>query len=159
MVIGKKGYELTGLDSRKNVLLIMGGSAGSKKINDAIREGLDELLSDFHIIHICGKGLVDDSIHRKGYVQYEYVQDELKDFLAITDLVCSRAGANAIFEFLALHKPMLLIPLSLQASRGDQIVNANSFANQGYAKILEEASLTTESLITAVKQLKKRINM
>ncbi len=152
----KKGYELTGLDSRKNVLLIMGGSAGSKKINDAIREGLDELLSDFHIIHICGKGLVDDSIHRKGYVQYEYVQDELKDFLAITDLVCSRAGANAIFEFLALHKPMLLIPLSLQASRGDQIVNAQSFAKQGYAKVLEEENVTKSTLIQSLKDLRQQ---
>ncbi|SES21666.1 UDP-N-acetylglucosamine-N-acetylmuramylpentapeptide N-acetylglucosamine transferase [Gracilibacillus ureilyticus] len=151
----KKGYEITGLNAEKNVLLIMGGSAGSKRINEAIREGLDRLLNDFHIIHICGKDNYDSSYEREGYIQYEYVKDELKDLLAITDLVCSRAGSNAIFEFLALHKPMLLIPLSLQASRGDQIVNAQSFEKQGYAHIIEEESLTTDSLHQALVQLKK----
>ncbi|KAB8139004.1 undecaprenyldiphospho-muramoylpentapeptide beta-N-acetylglucosaminyltransferase [Gracilibacillus oryzae] len=151
----KKGYELTGLNAEKNVLLIMGGSGGSKKINQAVREGLDTLLKDFQIIHICGKGNYDEQYDRPGYVQYEYVKDELKDMLAVTDLVCSRAGSNAIFEFLALHKPMLLIPLSLQASRGDQIVNAQSFEKQGYAHILEEEQLTTESLHKSLINLKK----
>ncbi|MFC4403099.1 undecaprenyldiphospho-muramoylpentapeptide beta-N-acetylglucosaminyltransferase [Gracilibacillus xinjiangensis] len=151
----KKGYELTGLNAEKNVLLIMGGSAGSKKMNQAIREGLDDVLKDFQVIHICGKDNYDDNYDRPGYVQYEYVKDELKDLLAITDLVCSRAGSNAIFEFLALHKPMLLIPLSLTASRGDQIVNAKSFEKQGYAHVLEEEQLTTETLHQALLQLKK----
>src|SRR5699024_9786070 len=127
----QKGFQLTNFTSRKNILLIMGGSAGSQKINSAVREGLDDLLKDFQVIHICGKENIDLDYSQEGYVQYEYVQEELKDLLAITDLVCSRAGANAIFEFLALNKPMLLIPLSRQASRGDQIVNAASFEKQG----------------------------
>ncbi|GAE93374.1 UDP-N-acetylglucosamine-N-acetylmuramyl-(pentapeptide) pyrophosphoryl-undecaprenol N-acetylglucosamine transferase [Gracilibacillus boraciitolerans JCM 21714] len=151
----EKGFKLTGLNSTKNVLLIMGGSAGSQKINQAIRAGLDQLLEEFQVIHICGKDNVDESYAQPGYVQYEYVQEELKDILAITDLVCSRAGANSIFEFLALNKPMLLIPLSRNASRGDQIVNADSFKKQGYAKVLEEEQLTTETLRKALQQLKK----
>ncbi|MGN8644739.1 undecaprenyldiphospho-muramoylpentapeptide beta-N-acetylglucosaminyltransferase [Gracilibacillus sp. HCP3S3_G5_1] len=151
----EKGYALTGFTNKKNVLLIMGGSVGSKKINEAVRKGLDELLKQFQVIHICGKDNIDNSYEQEGYVQYEYVQDELKDLLAITDLVCSRAGSNAIFEFLALNKPMLLIPLSLQASRGDQIVNAQSFEKQGYAKVLEEEALSTNSLVHSLLELKQ----
>ncbi|ENH96270.1 undecaprenyldiphospho-muramoylpentapeptide beta-N- acetylglucosaminyltransferase [Gracilibacillus halophilus YIM-C55.5] len=151
----KRGYQITGFNRGKNVLLIMGGSAGSKRMNQAVREGLDQLLRQFQIIHICGKDNIDESIKQEGYVQYEYVQDELKDLLAISDIVCSRAGANAIFEFLALHKPMLLIPLSRHASRGDQIVNAESFEKQGYAKVLEEEDLTTESLVEALGNIRK----
>lgn len=156
----QKGFQLTNFTSRKNILLIMGGSAGSQKINSAVREGLDDLLKDFQVIHICGKENIDLDYSQEGYVQYEYVQEELKDLLAITDLVCSRAGANAIFEFLALNKPMLLIPLSRQASRGDQIVNAASFEKQGYASVLEEENLSTESLTDSLLQLKKdKINI
>ncbi|SFL41742.1 UDP-N-acetylglucosamine-N-acetylmuramylpentapeptide N-acetylglucosamine transferase [Gracilibacillus orientalis] len=151
----EKGFAMTAFTSQKNVLLIMGGSAGSQKINQAVREGLEDLLNQFQVIHICGKDNIDETYAQEGYVQYEYVQDELKDLLAITDLVCSRAGANAIFEFLALNKPMLLIPLSRQASRGDQIVNAQSFEKQGYAKVLEEENLSTESLVASLLELKK----
>ncbi|GAA0300307.1 UDP-N-acetylglucosamine--N-acetylmuramyl-(pentapeptide) pyrophosphoryl-undecaprenol N-acetylglucosamine transferase [Gracilibacillus halotolerans] len=150
-----KGYKLTGFTGGKDVLLIMGGSAGSKKINDAVRDNLDTLLEHFQIIHICGKDNVDTAYEQQGYVQFEYVQDELKDLFAITDFVCSRAGANAIFEFLALRKPMLLIPLSRQASRGDQILNARSFEKQGYCKVLEEEDLEKASLEEKLLALKK----
>src|SRR5690625_4191565 len=150
-----KGYQLTGFTGGKDVLLIMGGSAGSKKINESVRENLSELLEHFQIIHICGKGNIDTSYEQQGYVQFEYVQDELKDLFAITDFVCSRAGANAIFEFLALRKPMLLIPLSRQASRGDQILNARSFEKQGYCQVLEEEELTKKTLQEKLLTLKK----
>ena len=102
----------------------MGGSLGSKKLNQAIRENLEALLQDYQIIHLTGHGLVDSSIDAKGYVQYEFVKEELTDLLAITDTVVSRAGSNAIYEFLTLRIPMLLIPLGLDQSRGDQIDNA-----------------------------------
>ena len=83
----------------------------------------------------------------------EYVQDELKDLFALTDLVLSRAGANSICELLALRKPNLLIPLSAAASRGDQILNADSYQKQGYSLVLKEESLTPESLLTSLRQL------
>lgn len=150
----ERGFQQTGFTPGKNILLIMGGSAGSQKINQSVREALTDLLRDFQIIHICGKGNVDEDYNQTGYLQYEYVQEELKDLFAITDLVCSRAGANAIFEFLALNKPMLLIPLSKNASRGDQIVNAQSFQKQGYASVLEEEDLTADTLVNTLLQLK-----
>lgn len=150
-----KGFSFTGLNKTKPIILIMGGSAGSQKINDIVRNSLDELLDSFQIIHICGKDHVDHTINKEGYIQFEYVNEELKDIFALTDYVVSRAGANAIFEFLALRIPMLLIPLSLAASRGDQIVNAKSFAKSGYAHVLEEELLTEDTLVQAIFKLQK----
>src|SRR5699024_11786414 len=104
----------------------------------AVRNNLPELLGLFQVIHICGAGNMDEGYAQDGYCQFEYIQDELKDIFACTDLVVSRAGANAIFEFLALNIPMLLIPLSRAVSRGDQIDNAVSFEEKGYAHMLED---------------------
>ena len=89
----------------------------------------------------------------EGYAQFEYIKDELKDLFALTDLLISRAGANAICELLALHKPNLLIPLSANASRGDQILNASSFERQGYSVVLEEEELSQEVLLNAIQNL------
>lgn len=149
----KHGYALTNLMVDKKVLLIMGGSIGSQKINEIIRGNLPKLLANYQIIHICGSGNIDESIHEQGYVQFEYVNEQLKDVFAITDYVISRAGANAIFEFLALQLPMLLIPLSLSASRGDQIDNANSFERDGIAHVLEEEQLNDKNLLAAIDNL------
>lgn len=143
-----------GLTDDKPVILIIGGSLGSVAVNDAVRSILPELLKDFHVIHLCGKGKMDKSLSSlKGYVQFEYVQNQLKDLFALTDIVISRAGANAICELLALHKPNLLIPLSANASRGDQILNARSFERQGFSIVLEEESLNKNSLLTAIRKL------
>lgn len=149
-----KAIEFTGLTSDKPVILIIGGSLGAAAVNQAVRNVLPELLKDFQVIHLCGKNKLDTSLQGvKGYVQYEYIKDELKDLFVLTDIVISRAGANAICELLALHKPNLLIPLSASASRGDQILNARSFERQGFSMVLEEEELTDESLLSAVHQL------
>lgn len=114
---------------RKPVILVVGGSTGAVKVNNAVRAILPELLKDFQVVHLCGKGKTDKSFENKeGYVQFEYISKEMRDLFAMSDIVISRAGANAICELLAL-KPNLLIPLSANASRGDQILNANSFKN------------------------------
>lgn len=171
---GDKGY-LTGLPIReellkgsreealklcnfkvsKPILLIIGGSLGSKCINDTVRNSLDKLLIDFNIIHICGKGNLDNSINKKdGYLQFEYIDSELKHFMKASDYVISRAGANVIFELLALRKPNILIPLSKKASRGDQILNANSFKKNGYSIVIEEESLNEKLLLESLDKLK-----
>ncbi|MGX7074887.1 undecaprenyldiphospho-muramoylpentapeptide beta-N-acetylglucosaminyltransferase [Globicatella sanguinis] len=142
----ERGYQSTGLTPDKPIMMVMGGSLGSKAINDAIRQNLDYLLTEYQLIHLTGKGLKDDSLTQDGYVQYEFVTDELNDLLAITDYVISRAGSNSIFEFLALKIPMLLIPLTAQASRGDQLLNAQNFQNEGYALVLNEEELSPETL-------------
>ncbi|EOB8134834.1 undecaprenyldiphospho-muramoylpentapeptide beta-N-acetylglucosaminyltransferase, partial [Staphylococcus aureus] len=104
------GYQLTGFNENKKVLLVMGGSLGSKKLNSIIRENLDALLQQYQVIHLTGKGLKDAQVKKSGYIQYEFVKDDLTDLLAITDTVISRAGSNAIYEFLTLRIPMLLVP-------------------------------------------------
>ncbi|MBQ1598029.1 MAG: undecaprenyldiphospho-muramoylpentapeptide beta-N-acetylglucosaminyltransferase [Lachnospiraceae bacterium] len=146
--------QFTGLTGTKPILLIIGGSLGSVFINNAIRESLDELLKTFEIIHLCGKGNLDESLKGKsGYVQYEYISEELPDLFAAADLIISRAGANAICELLALHKPNILIPLSRNASRGDQILNANSFKKQGFSYVIEEEDVTSDSLFAAIHEV------
>lgn len=152
-----RGYQLTNLTSEKPIILIMGGSIGSRKINEIVRENLDAFLQKYQIIHICGRNNVDSSFEQKGYVQFEYINEDLKNIFAITDFVISRAGANAIFEFLALDLPMLLIPLSLAASRGDQIDNAKSFQKNGFAHVLPEEELTTDRFLQEVIKLEKAV--
>lgn len=150
----EKALKFTGLSGKKPALLIIGGSLGSVVVNEAVRSVLPELLKRFEIIHLCGKGKLDETLTAmNGYVQYEYISDELKDLFALSDIVISRAGANSICEFLALRKPALLVPLSAAASRGDQILNANSFAKQGYAGVLEEEQLNGETLLASLNEL------
>lgn len=150
-----KGLEVCNFSGEKEVLFIMGGSLGSKVVNDVIRENIKELLEKFDIIHICGKGNMDENLkNTKGYAQFEYVSEELPHLMNAADYIVSRAGANSIFEFLALKKPTLLIPLSRKASRGDQILNAKSFQKEGYALVLEEEEITKESFIEKVEELK-----
>ena len=150
----EKALEFTSLSGKKPVIAIMGGSLGSVIVNDAVRAILPELLPDFDIIHLCGKGKLDESLNgTEGYCQYEYIQKELADLFALSDLVISRAGANAICEITALKKPNLLIPLSAKASRGDQILNARSFEKQGFSIVLEEEELNNQTLLDAIHKL------
>ncbi|MBO1217615.1 undecaprenyldiphospho-muramoylpentapeptide beta-N-acetylglucosaminyltransferase [Mammaliicoccus sciuri] len=149
----EEGYQLTGFNDQLPVLLIMGGSLGSKALNKAIRDNLDYLTKKYQIIHLTGKGHVDQNIKNANYVQYEFVSNELMHFYAITDTVISRAGANAIYEFATLKLPMLLIPLGLDQSRGDQIDNAKIFEKNGYAKVLQEKDVNQSNLISQLDKL------
>ncbi len=135
-------------------IMVIGGSLGAASVNDNVRKILPELLKDFQVVHLCGKGKTDESLKgTTGYVQYEYIQDELPDLFAMADVVISRAGANAICEIRELHKPNLLIPLSAKASRGDQILNARSFERQGFSMVLEEEEITETKLLDTIHQL------
>ena len=149
-----RGLAFSGLPGKKPVLLVMGGSLGAVAVNEHIRRILPRLLERFEVIHLCGKGKLDPSLEgTKGYVQFEYVSEELPDLFALTSLVVSRAGANAICELCALAKPSLLIPLSAAASRGDQILNARSFEKQGFSMVLEEEEITDDLLFDTICQL------
>ena len=147
------GLKHTGLSANRPIILIIGGSLGSVTVNRSVRHILPRLLESFQVIHICGKGNLDESLKAtRGYIQYEYVDAPLKHLFAAADLMISRAGANSICEILALHKPNILIPLSAAASRGDQILNAKSFEKQGFSCVLEEENLSDDSLFQAITQ-------
>ncbi|CAM5180202.1 UDP-N-acetylglucosamine--N-acetylmuramyl-(pentapeptide) pyrophosphoryl-undecaprenol N-acetylglucosamine transferase OS=Ureibacillus acetophenoni OX=614649 GN=murG PE=3 SV=1 [Ureibacillus acetophenoni] len=153
---GKKdrGLRKCGFEDDKQVLLVMGGSQGSVVLNNALRSNLPELLVNFNIIHLCGKGNVDQTLTSlKGYKQFDYVTNDLSDLLHASDYIVSRAGSNSIYEFLALKKPMLLIPLSAAKSRGDQILNANIFEKQGFALVLQEEELTKNTFLKSIQRL------
>lgn len=150
----EKAAIFCGLSADKPTILIIGGSSGSVVINNVIRESLDTILKDFQVIHLCGKGHLDETLTKKpGYVQFEYISKELRDLFALSDLVISRAGANAICELLALKKPNILIPLSKAASRGDQILNAKSFKKNGFSYVIEEEELSKASLLNAIRDV------
>lgn len=150
----EKARAFCGFTDNKPVILVIGGSLGATAVNQAVRTILPELLKEFQVIHLCGKGKLDTSLSNlEGYVQFEYIQDELRHLFALSDIVISRAGANAICELLALQKPNILIPLSASASRGDQILNARSFERQGFSKVLEEETLTNELLLKSIREL------
>lgn len=154
-----KGKELCGFKDNKEILLVIGGSLGAKSINDAVRKNLKELLKNFNIIHICGKGNLDEGLlNVNGYKQFDYVKEELPNLLKASDLIISRAGANVIFELLALKKPTLLIPLSKKISRGDQILNANSFEKEGFSLVLDEDEMMedNEKLISKLDELREK---
>ena len=149
----EKGRIMCNFHSEKPVIMAIGGSLGAASINQAVRDALPTLLQDFQVIHICGKGKLDENFDNiNGYKQFDYITDGLNNLFALSDLVISRAGANSICELLALKKPNLLIPLS-KASRGDQILNAKSFESQGYSMVLSDDECNAENLIEKVTEL------
>lgn len=149
-----KGLQMCGFNAAKPVIMVIGGSLGAAGVNKLVREALPSLLNDFQIVHICGKEKIDNLLLKtKGYKQFEFVKEDLKDLFAMADIVISRAGANAICELLALRKPNLLIPLPAHASRGDQILNARSFERQGFSIVLEEETLTDKTLLDTINSL------
>lgn len=156
LLSGKKeaGYQLCGFTDQKPVLMVIGGSLGAAAVNQAVREALPKLLETFQVVHLCGREKIDNLLlNTKGYKQFEYVKDELKDIFAMADVVISRAGANALCELLALKKPNVLIPLPAGSSRGDQILNARSFESQGYSIVIDEDYLSPDLLAEKVLEL------
>jgi UDP-N-acetylglucosamine--N-acetylmuramyl-(pentapeptide) pyrophosphoryl-undecaprenol N-acetylglucosamine transferase len=151
-----EGLKICGFSGEKPVVLVIGGSQGSEAINHIIRDSLEELLQSYKICHICGNGNINTGFQgKKGYRQFEYVNEELPHLFAMADVVVSRAGATVLFELLSLKKPALLIPLTKKASRGDQILNAASFQKSGYSIMLQEEEADKISLINALNQLYK----
>ncbi len=149
------GLAAAGFDGSKPVLLMMGGSQGAQAVNEALRGALPELLKDLDVLHLCGKGkLAPGLMGTPGYFQAEFVDSGLSDLLAAADLVLSRAGATAIGEFLALKKPMLLVPYPKGASRGDQILNARDYEQRGLAMVLPQEELNPQTLVAALQVLR-----
>ena len=149
----RQGAALCGFESidPMPVLLVMGGSLGAQRVNEALLAALPALVRSWRVVHLTGKDNAIDFQH-PGYRAFEFVTHEMKDLLALADIVVSRAGANSIFELVALGKPMLLIPIEL-GSRGDQVVNAESFARKGWAHVLRDRDLSADALLQAIADL------
>lgn len=154
----ERGYALTNFNSKKPIVIVMGGSLGAKVLNDFVQGNIDTLTEKYQVIHLTGKGNKNNKIKNKDYVQFEFVNDELADLLMISDIVISRSGSNAIFELLLAKKPMILVPLTLDQSRGDQIQNAKYFNKKGYAEIIEEGHLSLETLFSKMDYINNNYN-
>ncbi|RUR16861.1 undecaprenyldiphospho-muramoylpentapeptide beta-N-acetylglucosaminyltransferase [Legionella sp. km535] len=149
-----KGLELCGFNSEKPCLLVIGGSLGAGSINQSVRAALGQLTERFQVIHLCGKGKKDPALNEiKGYCQFEYANEELADLFAAASVVISRAGANSLYEILALGKPHILIPISATVSRGDQIQNARYFQGLGISVVIQDHALNAETLLAALREV------
>jgi UDP-N-acetylglucosamine--N-acetylmuramyl-(pentapeptide) pyrophosphoryl-undecaprenol N-acetylglucosamine transferase len=148
----ERGCALCGFSADKPVIMAIGGSLGAKSLNAAVRQNLKALLERFQVIHICGKGQVEDDADCEGYKQFEYVDQDLKDLMEAADVVISRAGSNSIFELLSLAKPMIMVPLPTGSSRGEQTLNARSFQRKGYGEVLPDEELADEGKLVALVQ-------
>jgi len=160
---GPKGLELcgwsdSGLESSLPVVLFMGGSLGAKFINEILVSSLAEILEFCRVIHLTGRGKMDVAQLqalpvkvRSRYKSFEFLNRELPDVLAASDLAVCRAGANSIYELLAVKKPMILIPLE-KGSRGDQVLNAGSFKKQGFADVLPESEINRDLFVSSIRK-------
>ena len=150
----EKGLAMAGFTGKKPVLLMTGGSLGAQSVNACLRACLPALLPQMDVLHLCGKGNIDESLNAlPGYRQFAFLGDEMADALATADIVLSRAGSNTLSELLALQKPMLLVPYPLGSGRGDQIENAASYAKHGLARVLPQTEMTPDTMTAAVLAL------
>lgn len=149
---GRRQLGIDGID--RPVLLVVGGSSGAAEVNAVVRSALPGLLERYVVVHVCGPGRTRaEPAGQPGYVQREYVREGWGDVVAAADLVVSRAGANALYEWLALGKPHLLVPLPRTASRGDQIENAAFAAGNGWSLVLPEDALSADTLLAELARL------
>lgn len=158
--------------AQQKILLVIGGSLGAQHINNLIKETCVFLTSNFFVVHQLGKANFETSaeIQRRleteapeqlrNYAPFEFITDEMADVLACSELVVSRAGANSLWEIISMHKPAILIPLSLNSSRGDQIENAEYFASKNCVAVLPEEQATSQAfreMITELLENPKRL--
>lgn len=149
-----RAHEELGLDPERKIIMVTGGSQGARHINEVVRQELDTLLKLGQVVHLCGKGNLDERFEgRQGYLQLEYLNERFADLMAASSVVICRAGANTLLELVKLERPSVLIPLPLASSRGDQHLNAKNFQAQGMAKMLPDEQLNGSSLLEAVEDV------
>ncbi len=130
-----KEGELAFIGKDDKLILVLGGSSGSQQINALIRNNLEALTQLAYVYHQCGSKDVQNLVHER-YTEVAFITDLLPSLLKRADLVISRSGANTIAELALFGCPSLLIPLSRQYSRGDQIDNALRLASLGASRVL-----------------------
>ena len=138
-------------DNELPTLLFVGGSAGAKVFNDFVSQNQAVLTERYNVINLTGDESLDvlsDRLFRKAYVT-----DLYQPLMDLADIVVTRGGSNTIFELLALAKLHIIVPLGREASRGDQIENADYFVKKGYAKQLAEEQLDMSNLQAALDDL------
>jgi UDP-N-acetylglucosamine--N-acetylmuramyl-(pentapeptide) pyrophosphoryl-undecaprenol N-acetylglucosamine transferase len=141
------------------VLLIFCGSSGSVRINAAIRAELRSLLKRYAVVHVTGRGNIDEGlVGVPNYYQFEYLHDNMVDALWLADVVVGRAGATTLAELSALKKPAIVVPLPTSVSRGDQIINAEVFAQGDERLVVHDDEDMRANLANACLRLSEHRN-
>ena len=150
----RRGRERFHLTESMPILMVVGGSSGARAINEAVVEALPRLTENFQVLHLCGRGNQNATLEGTAhYTQCEYLNEEMADAYACADILLSRAGSNALCEIQALKKPALLVPYPKGASRGDQILNAESFRARGFSRVLMQEDMTVDRLVSELISL------
>lgn len=159
---GAKSY--LSLESGIPTVLVLGGSQGAVRINDAVLSALLELVAFANVIHQTGtRNLVDvqavanvvlhQSPHASRYHVEGYLSETaLQRAAGAADLVVSRAGAGSIVEIATWKKPSIIIPIP-EAVSHDQRTNAYAYARTGAAVVIEEANLASHLLVAEIKRI------
>jgi UDP-N-acetylglucosamine--N-acetylmuramyl-(pentapeptide) pyrophosphoryl-undecaprenol N-acetylglucosamine transferase len=143
----KKGLSICGFEGSRPLLLVFGGSLGAEFLNNLVRKNIQNRnLDDFDVVNVCGKGQLNKNIKMKNYVQFESLGDDFLHLMQASDLVITRGGATSLFELLAMKKLHIIIPLSKKSSRGDQIENAQYFADLNVSSFIEEEGYSWEKI-------------
>ncbi len=158
---GIRGRKKLGCKKDEKLILFLGGSQGAKSINVLASSILEELLSrGIWIVHqtggkekLSGRLLDKKILNHPKYLGMDFIKEDFPDFLAAADLVVSRAGAGAIWEFAALGKPTILIPLPSSGSRGDQIRNAELLEELEATVLLKEDEISPKVLLETILEL------
>lgn len=157
----ERGMETFSFDKKIPTILVLGGSQGSRAINDVVKDSLEDLLYKYQVIHITGE-LDFDNIEylrsklpkemQQKYKVCDFLSAELKDAYAACDLVIARAGNNVLTEIAALKKPSILVPLPTSAN-GHQFKNAQIFSREGAAYLMEQSKFDRRTLLNQVDYL------
>ena len=156
----EEGRAFLGLNDEeaRPVLLVLGGSLGAAQINKLVEDSLEQIQQHYIVVHIKGKrAACENPAGMKAtasYKPYAFINDEMSAVLQAADVVLSRAGANSLWECAACGKPMVLIPLEGEATRGDQVFNADYFAKKEAAIVLRGEDVCEKKLIEVLDQMR-----
>jgi UDP-N-acetylglucosamine--N-acetylmuramyl-(pentapeptide) pyrophosphoryl-undecaprenol N-acetylglucosamine transferase len=134
----RQGRAFLRVGEGERLLLVLGGSLGARQLNELVREHLGELTKEYTVVHQTGPNSGREPDPAEGYRPYPFIGEELPHVIAAAELVVCRSGAGTVWECAALGKPMILVPLSGSATRGDQVENARYLEKAGAAVTLRE---------------------
>ncbi|MDR3304183.1 MAG: undecaprenyldiphospho-muramoylpentapeptide beta-N-acetylglucosaminyltransferase [Treponema sp.] len=147
------GRAFLGLGNDERILLALGASQGARQINELVRDTLDELTKRYTVVHQVGPATDWTLAKTETYRPYPFFHDEMPHVLAAAELVLCRSGAGTVWECATAGHPMILIPLSGSATRGDQVENARVFERAGAALSLADLAATPDALVHAVADI------
>lgn len=157
-------HEYLGLEKNIPTVLVLGGSLGAQRINEAVLSAIPELVAFANVVHQTGrihfetvqnvaKVVLGKNEHASRYHPVNYLSEiSLQRAAGAADVVVSRAGANSIAEIGLWRKPAILIPIPESVSH-DQRTNAYAYSETGAATVIEENNLSPHLLVSEIRRI------